>query len=111
MKLHRSWWAVSSALWVWLGAAACGPMAINLCYSNCAYQKRCLDSSDARYESCLRSCNDRSGTLADADRKLARDCSNAPQIRDKQAACYGRACAEVPGCLIKNTELLLCEKT
>ncbi len=83
--------------------AACGsPSALELCYMGCDYNKKCLSSSDVDRTNCLNNCNDKKGTFSDADNQLAKDCKNAGEIRSKQAACYSKACGEVPGCLLSS---------
>lgn len=81
--------------------SGCGAIgALDLCYMGCDYNKKCLSSSDVDLTNCRNNCNDRKGTFADADNQLAKDCTNAGTIRSKQAACYSKACGEVPGCLL-----------
>lgn len=83
--------------------SACGaPTGLDICYMTCDYQKKCLSSSDTDYTNCRNNCNGKKGSLSDDDAQLAKDCKNAGDIRNKQAACFSKACTEVPGCLISS---------
>lgn len=101
-KIRSSLTAVILALPLSLLSACGAPSALDLCFMGCDYNKKCLSSSDVDYTNCRTDCTNKQGTFSDADAKLARDCKNAGEIRSKQAACYSKACGEVPGCLISS---------
>ena len=83
--------------------SACGaPSALDLCFMGCDYQKKCLSSSDTDYTNCRNECNSKKGTLSDQDVELAKNCKNSGDIRNRQAACYSKACTEVLGCVLSS---------
>ena len=79
-------------------AAGCGsPSALELCHDNCDNEKKCGRDSDTDYQNCNTSCNNNAGNLMQSDQDLAKNCTNAGDLRKQQAACFGNtdACNQV----------------